>query len=309
VQLLSSRRLKFLSVAALLSGVSVVLTQQWLHQAVHKASVEASARAAPTGPLPAAQVLVAATALPAGTILKPGQARWQAWPAGTSTAGYLTQANTRLDQMTGAVVRASVDAGEPLTANRLVQPGDRSFLAAVLQPGYRAVTVNVTASTGLAGLAMPGDHVDVILNIAAPRPENGNQVGSVTVLQDLRLLAMDQRADATKDPKDVKKDAAVPQTATLEVTPRGAEIVGAAEQMGTLSLSLRSLAEAATPAPTARDITHTTPLEVVGAPRVRPTAVGPRPMRPAPPPVATVQLFRGSQSTLVAAPSAPGGAP
>ncbi|MDE2486064.1 MAG: Flp pilus assembly protein CpaB, partial [Alphaproteobacteria bacterium] len=247
--MLSARRLKFLSLALLMSGGTVVLTQQWLHQAVRKASAEAAAQAGPRGPAAGSQVLVAATALPAGQIIRPGQVRWQPWPAGASTAGYMTQATTRLDQMNGAVVRANVDAGEPLSASRLVQPGDRGFLAAVLKPGYRAVTVNVTAASGVAGFVQPGDHVDLILSRALANTGGGDRrFVSETVLQDVRVLAMDQRgADArTADPQ---KDVIVPQTATLEVTPKGAEIVAVSSQLGPLSLSLRSLAEPATPVP------------------------------------------------------------
>ncbi|THD80522.1 MAG: Flp pilus assembly protein CpaB [Phenylobacterium sp.] len=314
MQLLSSRRLKFLSMAILLSGGSVVLTEQWLHQAVSKASFEASSKAAPSAPAAGTQVLVAATALPAGAILKPGQARWQAWPAGSSTAGYLTQANTQLDQMNGAVVRTDVDAGEPLTTARIIQPGDRSFLAAVLRPGYRAITVNVTTSTGVAGFVMPGDHVDLLLSLSAGRPDGDHSVGSGTVLQDVRVLAMDQRGAETKDSKDPKKDAVTPpQTATLEVTPKGAEIVAVAGQMGLLSLSLRSLAEPRTPAPLERTVTHSTAADALGVgaaklaqlhPPVRHIAAGAHI-----PAVPTVQVFRGSQSSIVMAPSGPGGAP
>ncbi|HEX3700480.1 MAG TPA: Flp pilus assembly protein CpaB [Phenylobacterium sp.] len=313
MQLLSTRRLKFLSVAILLSGGSVVLTQQWLHQAVRKASFEARTRTGPAAPAAGTQVLVAATPLQAGAILKPGQVRWQAWPAGAATTGYLTQANTGLDQMNGAVVRTSVDVGEPLTTTRVVQPGDRGFLAAVLRPGYRAVTVNVTASTGVAGFVLPGDHVDLILSHALAGGGPGDRrFVSETVLEDVRVLAMDQRdapAKDARDLKDPKKDIAIPQTATLEVTPKGAEIVAVTGQLGPLSLSLRSLAEPQTPAPLERTVTHTSDAEataMTAAPRAAPRPAVRR--IAARPPATTVELFRGSQSVSVTAPPASGGA-
>jgi pilus assembly protein CpaB len=306
VQLLSSRRLKFLSVAILLSGGSVVLTQQWLHQAVRKASFDAQAKTGPAAPAAGTEVLVAATPLPAGTILKPGQVRWQAWPAGAATTGYLTQASTRLDEMNGSVVRTSLEAGEPLTIARVVQPGDRGFLAAVLRPGYRAVTVNVTASTGVAGFVLPGDHVDLILSRALTGGTAGDRrFVSETVLEDVRVLAMDQRdapAKEARDPKDPKKDIAIPQTATLEVTPKGAEIVAVTGQLGPLSLSLRSLAEPQRPAPLERTVTHTSDSEATAMAEAPRATARPAVRRiAARPPAATVQLFRGSQSVTVAA--------
>jgi pilus assembly protein CpaB len=302
--LLSIRRLKFLSLALLMSGGTVVLTQQWMHQTVRKANLEAASKAQPA-PAAAVQVAVAAAPLAAGTILKPGQVRWQAWPAGATTAGYMTQASTRLDQLNGAVVRTAVDAGEPLTAARVVQPADRGFLAAVLRPGYRAVTVNVTAATGVAGFVMPGDHVDLILSRALPAAGAERRFVSETVLQDVRVLAMDQRGGqaATGDPK---KDVVVPQTATLEVTPKGAEIVAVTTQLGPLALALRSLAEPQTPAPLERTVTHTTDAEATGAPAraaAPPARAAPRAARPA-----AVEVVRGVQSSFVTA-SAPGAAP
>lgn len=304
--MISARRLKFLSLALLMSGGTVVLTQQWMHQAVRKASAEAAASAGPRAPAAGSEVLVASAPLTAGAIIKPGQVRWQAWPAGASTAGYLTQANTQLDQMNGAVVRTSVDAGEPLTAARVVQPGDRGFLAAVLKPGYRAVTINVTAATGVAGFALPGDHVDLILGMSAPAANGDRRIGSVTVLQDVRVLAMDQRGAQAKT-GDPKKDVITPQTATLEVTPKGAEIIETATQMGPLSLSLRSLADPQAAVPLAREVTHTNLAEVLGLPAN--TGTKPRPAaRAAAPRAPSVQLFRGAQSVSISTSSSQGGA-
>jgi pilus assembly protein CpaB len=301
VQLISSRRLKVVSLALLLSSGSVVLTQQWLHQAVRRASLDAVAKAGPSTSAPAAQVLVAAVALSPGTIVKPGQLRWQPWPAGIATGDFLTRANTRVEDLNGAVARTAIAAGEPLSAGRLVQPGDRGFLAAVLKPGYRALTVNVTAASGVAGFVVPGDHVDVILNMSQNTQNGDRFIGSETILTDVRVLAMDQRAadppTAAKDgaAKDAAKTTAIPQTATLEVTPKGAEIIGAATQMAPLTLSLRSLAEPQTPAPLERTVTHTSIGEALG---VAPKAVHP-PARRAEAKPPGIQLFRGSQAVVV----------
>ena len=295
--MLSARRLKFLSLALLMSGGTVVLTQQWLQGAVRKAQLEARA-SAPMAPAPTHRVLVASAPIPAGSILSAQQLRWQPWPANSPTGAYLTESNTSLDKVAGAVVRTSIEAGEPLTASRIAYPGDRSFLAAVLRPGYRAVTVNVSASTGVAGFIMPGDHVDLILSRSI-EGQNGAQKRffSETVLTDVRVVGMDQRATDIRDPK---KDVVVPQTATLEVSPKGAEVIAVASELGKLSLSLRSLAAPETPAEAPRRVTRTSDREAVQAPVVAVTRA-PRAAAPAAPRRDNVEVVRGSQSAVVSA--------
>ena len=140
----------------------------------------------------------------------------------------------------GAVVRRAIVQGEPLTKDRIVKPGDRGFAAAILKDGMRAVSVNVNAMTGIAGLVFPGDYVDVILTHAIRRPDDEErpirQV-SETILNNVRILAMDQRTD------DQSSKPSVPKTATLEVSPKQAEILMVSSDIGRLSLSLRSLSD------------------------------------------------------------------
>jgi pilus assembly protein CpaB len=288
--LLSARRLKFLSLALLMSGATVVLTQQWLAGAVRKAQADARA-SAPSAVAPARHVLVAKGPIPAGTILKPEQLRWQSWPADTPTGAYLTEASTRIDQLNGAVVRTALAAGEPLSASRVAYPGDRSFLAAVLRPGYRAVTVNVSPASGVAGFVLPGDHVDLILSRTLDQAAGQKHFVSETVLTDVRVVGMDQRASDVNDPK---KDVIVPQTATLEVTPKGAEVIAVVSELGRLSLSLRSLAAPETPAVEARVVTRTSDHEAIQAPVAAARAAAPRQTAPAAPRPDTVEVVRGS---------------
>lgn len=293
--MLSTRRLTFLGLAILLSGASVVLTQQWLQGQLRHA--RESARAQTAAPA-ASRVLVAAQALPAGTILKAAQVRWQAWPADASTAGYFTSAGTTPEQVAGAVARTDLAPGEPLSAARVVQPGDRSFLAAVLKPGYRAVTVNVAASTGVAGFVFPGDRVDLILSRGvAGSAGAAKRFVSETVLSDVRVVGVDQRV------ANEKKDVVVPQTATLEVTPKQAEIVTVVGELGKLSLSLRSLATPADAQPPGNTVTRTWDNEAtqVAAPRpaVAPAAHAARAPRAVAAP--SVVVIRGSQASSAGA--------
>jgi len=219
------RRVVALSLAVIISGVTVFFVQQWLHAELANRPAGGVADAAPVRPL--VHVLVA------------NLMRWQEWPRDTVDAAYVLQENAKLEDFVGAVVRSHMASGEPITAERVVHPGDRGFMSAVLDPGSRAVTVNVTASTGMAGFVLPGDRIDLLLTMVV---QSGNKDAparhmSETVLTDLKVLAMDQRVT------DDKKDVTPPKTATLEVTPKQAELVAVASELGMLSLSLRSLAD------------------------------------------------------------------
>lgn len=284
--MIAIQRLKLLSLALLLSGATVVLAQQWLHGAVRRAADQARAQA-PGQATTTTRVLVAASPLPAGATVKPGSLRWQAWPSDVATSSYLTDANVQIDQMNGAVVRSNLTAGEPIAAGLLLQPRDRSFLAAVLEPGYRAVTINVTAASAVAGFVMPGDRVDLILSRTTETGTSANpNFVSETVLTDLRVLGADQRGgEAMKD--EAKKDVAPPQTVTLEVTPKGAEVIAVAGELGKLSLSLRSLANGA-PASDRPPVTRTSAGDAT-------QSVAPRRLsRPAAAPrTAAVEVVRG----------------
>ncbi|HEV2530414.1 Flp pilus assembly protein CpaB [Phenylobacterium sp.] len=295
--LLSARRLKFLSLALLMSGGTVVLTHQWLQGAEMRAATQARAQG-PAVTAPQTRVLVVRSAVPAGTILRPDQVQWQAWPTEAVNAAYFTQANSQIAQVQGAVARSSIAAGQPLTRDGVVQPGDRSFMAAVLRPGYRAVTINVSASTAVAGFVMPGDHVDLILSRNLDEGGQAKRFVSETVLSDVRVVGLDQRANDAKDkdPKDPKKDIAVPQTATLEVTPKGAEVVAVVGELGKLSLSLRSLADGSQPAEH-RVVTRTSDRDATQMAAVRPAA---RKATAAAAKAPQVEVIRGGQSSTVA---------
>lgn len=187
------------------------------------------------------KVLVAAEALPAGRILKASHLRWQPWPEDGLSETYMVDDGSGEHDLVGAVVRQPLATGEPLTDARVVRPGDRGFLAAMLGEGKRAVTVAVTATSGLSGLIFPGDRVDVILTHTVPREQSAtgtSRRASETVLSDIRVLALDQRTENTDGKRVVAK------TATLELTPKEAEAVALAEQLGALSLSLRPVAQA-----------------------------------------------------------------
>jgi pilus assembly protein CpaB len=276
---MSPRRIIFIAVALLVSGLTMWMGRSYL-EAQRRAALEAQ-RQQPAQQ-PTTMVLVAKGNLAAGQFVRPENLRWQPWPADGIAPSYVVQGQRQLEDFVGAVVRGAMGDGEPITETRVVRPRDRGFLAAVLEPGYRAVTVNVTPSSGISGFVFPGDHVDLILTMVlksgdtaqsskecsskynggsyttsctekSAQPERSNHVAE-TVLKDVRVLALDQRAD------DQNKDIVVAKTATLEVTPKQAEVIAVTGDLGKMTLSLRSLARDETEAvadSNGRKITYT----------------------------------------------------
>ena len=200
----------------------------------------AAAPVVPVGP----KVLVAKKALPAGTIIDADSFTYQPWPKELMQSAYYVEASADGDSksLLGTVVRYPITAGQPVTRGSLVGPQDRGFLAAALGSGMRAITVPVNASTGVAGFVFPGDHIDLVLTQQVEGGGEGPALKvSETIIRNVRVLATDQRVnDKDKDGKiEVKTFANV----TLEVTPRIAEKIAVAQSLGTLSLSLRSIAD------------------------------------------------------------------
>jgi pilus assembly protein CpaB len=205
------------------------------------AAPQASAAAAvPLGP----KVLVAKKAMPVGTIIDADSFSYQPWPKELMQSAYYVEGSPDANpqSLLGTVVRYPITAGQPVTRGALVGPQDRGFLAAALGPGMRAITVPVTASSGVAGFVFPGDHVDMVLTQDVQGGGDGPALKvSETIIRNLRVLATDQRI-SEKD-KDGKTDVKTFSNVTLEVTPRIAEKISVAQSLGTLSLSLRSIAD------------------------------------------------------------------
>jgi pilus assembly protein CpaB len=220
--------------ALVLAGFTAFMVRNWLDAERARAIANRSQQApAPAG----VQVLVAKRELPVGTFLRPEHLRWQVWPQASLSPAYAVEGKKKMEDFVGAVVRLPIAQGEPITDGRVVSPGNSGFLAAVLRPGYRAVSVPVTVTSGIAGFVFPGDHVDVLLTHNLPMPVDGGleRRAGGTVLRNIRVLALDQKVEIKPG------DSAVPRTATIEVTPKQSEIVAVVVEMGKLSLSLRSL--------------------------------------------------------------------
>ncbi|MFO1127368.1 MAG: Flp pilus assembly protein CpaB [Rhodospirillales bacterium] len=197
-----------------------------------------AAAALPPPPAEETRILVAKKELATGTFLKSGDLDWQVWPEAGLNDGYVRENPNALKEFEGAVVRTRLTRGEPITKARVVHPGEKGFLAAVLDPGKRAVAVPVDGATGVGGFVLPGDEVDVILTIQREQAGEGGaekRAFAETLLTQVRVLAIDQTADNTGGQAKVGK------TATLEVTPKQAEKLALGLELGDLGLSLRSL--------------------------------------------------------------------
>ncbi len=234
---LSLRSIVLILTAIVLSVGTALFARGWIH-------AERAAMTAQSGvTVPAASamaILVVRDDLPAGSFVKPNQLRWQAWPEESLSPAYIVKGKGKREDFVNSVVRSGIAAGEPITEGRIVRPGERGFLAAVLSPGKRAVTVSINATSGIAGFIFPGDRVDLILTHGI-RMSSGEDARmkrvSETVLRNIRILAVDQKTD------DQNGEVEIAQTATLEVTTKQAEMIAMLTEMGKLSLSLRSLAE------------------------------------------------------------------
>jgi pilus assembly protein CpaB len=242
------RKIVLLAAAGLIALVTVMVAHSMM-----KPSEEEVAQKS----LPTTEILAAAHDLPTGTILKETDLKWVQWPAGAEISKLYVKGQAEMASVIGAVLREGLRTDEPLLVGRVVQPHEQGFLAAVLTPGMRAVSVTLTPSGEVAGFIFPGDHVDVILThrfvVKNEKGENETveRALSETVITDARVLALDQKSDSqTTDPK-------IAQLATLEVTPKQAEKLALAVDMagpttanhGGISLVLRSLASISGQAP------------------------------------------------------------
>ncbi len=234
---MNARSLLIVMAALLVAGVTAFLARGWL--STQRAQMETQ-QVVEVQHVPAQAVLVAAANLPTGLFIKEEHLRWQAWPSDAVDPNYLMQEKTDLATVVGSVVRRGIAAGEPIVAGKVVKPGDRGFLAAVLKPGMRAITFGISETSGLAGMVFPGDRVDMLLTHELPTVEGQEgeaRRASETVLENVRVLAIGQRLD------DQAETPVEGKTATIEVTPKQAEMVAVLVDLGRISLALRSLAD------------------------------------------------------------------
>lgn len=193
-------------------------------------------------------VLVAKSDIPMGMAISPGEVQWQAWPMSAASGNFIRKKDRpdAIETLAGNIARAPFVTGEPIREAKLVNAKGSGFMAAILPSGMRAVSTQISPETGAGGFILPNDHVDVILT---RRDKDADKTGagggggdthsSEIILNNIRILAIDQAIEEKGGQKVV-----VGKTATLELTPTQAETLALSQQLGTLSLALRSITDA-----------------------------------------------------------------
>jgi pilus assembly protein CpaB len=220
------------------------------------AALLAARPSAPPAPAPVlaidtTEILVAAKNIDVGQKVAPDDIGWLAWPTASTNAEMLrkTDRPDAVQQLAGFIARSAIPSGEPVREGKLVDAKGSGFMAAILPAGKRAVATEVSVETGAGGFILPNDHVDVIIarrdREAEKRTGTETEV-SETLIRDIPVRAIDQTIEEKNGVKTV-----VAKTATLEATPQQAETLALARKLGTVSLSLRSIADNNKPDPVA----------------------------------------------------------
>jgi pilus assembly protein CpaB len=231
---MNTARIVVLAVALGAGGIAAYLAS---------GSADKPAPAAPTAQLPTIDVLVAKSDIALGQTLKPEDLQWQTWPAANASNTFIRRSEhpDAANQTAGAIARAPFIAGEPIREQKLVRADGSGFMAAILPPGMRAVSTEISPETGAGGFILPNDRVDVILTKREKSADANNTqevVVSAILLSNIRVLAIDQ-APKERDGQNT----VVGKTVTLELKPEQTSMLSAARQAGTLSLALRSISD------------------------------------------------------------------
>jgi pilus assembly protein CpaB len=214
--------------AVVFGVLAVFVAQVWLNNQAHKQARNRE----PVKPIATKTLVVAKQPLRFGVTLTKAMLSEVPWPANAMPAG----AFAKIDDVLGQgkrVVLTAIEPNEPVLALKITGPGQRATLSALVRKDMKAVTIRVNDVEGVGGFVQPGDHVDVVLTRQQAKGEATAQV----VLQDARVLAVDQRAD------ERTAKAAVPKSVTLEVNTVDAQKLWLAASVGNLSLLLRKAGE------------------------------------------------------------------
>jgi pilus assembly protein CpaB len=217
----------------------------------------------PVVQIPMVDVLVAKTDLSRGQVIDTQDIGWQTWPADAANSNFVKKSD-RPDAMkdfVGAIVRVALVSGDPLRDPDVVMAKGSGFMAAVLPQGMRAIAVDISPESGAGGFILPDDRVDVLLtrhDKAAEKATDVEKFTSDTILSNVRVLAVDQNLEEKNGTKTV-----IGKTATLELTEQQAETLSLSKQMGTISLTLRSVLDASSGPAEGGDNTKEGPINTV----------------------------------------------
>jgi pilus assembly protein CpaB len=219
-----------LFLALALGGVAVILARAWLERAQ---PTVVAAQQQPTMSL--TKVVVARTTLFFGNRINAEQVRLVDWPADSVPPGSFTSVDDLLNGKEPRTVLRTIEANEPVLANKISGAGEKATLSAIITEDMRGMTIRVNDVIGVAGFIVPGDRVDILLT----RDEGGKEKQITDILlQNVKVLGIDQLANETQE-KPV-----VVQAVTLEVSPEQAQKLTLASQVGSLTLALRNVLDA-----------------------------------------------------------------
>lgn len=285
----STRGLFMLLVALIAGGAAVMFATRWMQ-----------AQAQGGG-----QIVVAAVDVELGGRLTPEMLRMVQWPSGSVPAGSFD----KMAALDGRVVKTTLVRGEPVLEGKLAPVGTKGGLSAVVQEGKRAMTVRVNDVVGVAGFALPGNYVDIMVNTQDEGASRNNKDKSISKIVLERILVLAVAQEASRDETKPR----VVNAVTLEVTPEEAEKLDLARSVGTLSLVLRNQidpnsgeTDGATKASLLKDevVAAAPPPKTVEAPAPRRVVVvrrvaAPAPAAPPPPPAPRncVEVIRGTVKT------------
>lgn len=216
--MLSKKFFLAISVSFGLAVAAAVLANNWINKQTH-------AKKAPS--IDTKQIVVAAVQIPYGDTIEAHHVKLKEMPIAYLPEGYLTD----VKKVEGTVSKRELIEGEVLLPHHFIEPNSGNLLAALLDENMRAVTVRVNDVVGVAGFLMPGNYVDVV---SARRLQN-NQYTTSTVLQKIKVLAVDQKANA-----DESNSPTLVRSVTLSVSPKQAELLVKARSEGEIQLTLRN---------------------------------------------------------------------
>jgi pilus assembly protein CpaB len=230
---LRTSTLVMIGFAVLFGLLAVFIAQSWLNS---QAELRMKSLEAQKKPVETQTVVVASKSLRFGNELTSTSLKEIPWPEGAVPAGAFAKIADVLNGSSRRVVLTPIEANETILSSKITGPGQRATLSATLQDGMRAVTIRVNDVEGVAGFVLPGDRVDVALTRQLDKAAATTDV----VLQNTRVLAVDQTADERNDKPSVVK------AVTLEVDTADAQKLALAASVGSLSLMLRKAGEVAT---------------------------------------------------------------
>lgn len=213
----NTRAVAMLVIAVLLGAMAVTFAAQWLGRQADIATNK---------------VVVAARDIQLGSPLTPDMLTSVEWPSGSLPTGAINDPAELADR----VVKTTLMRGEPVLESKLAPKGTKGGLSAVIAEGKRAITVKVNEVVGVAGFALPGNHVDIMVNTNDDHGRTNDREHMISKIVLERILVLAVAQEASRDDTKPK----VVNAVTLEVTPEEAEKIDLARSVGNLSLVLRN---------------------------------------------------------------------